>query len=159
MQAISRFLLVAVLANVPGSAFAQAEAPKESVTMQVNADLLKRARAQNMDLALALEKQLRAMLGGIGSATPTAHRPFLTAAFDNIDATMFAPLKVTAQTPAVEVAGVCKATTKDVQQLLADAETRKTMPLPTSLGEAKTLDEFIQRRVRAFQERMAKVNK
>ena len=159
MRTIPLFSLIAILLSLPITALAKPASPKESVTLKINADLLKRARAQDLDLASVLEKQLKAKWGDPVGATPTSYLPFFTAAFDNFEAMMFAPGKVTAKTPTAEVRAVCKAMNKNAKQLVADAETRKSMPLPTSLEEARKLDEFIQRRFQAFQGRAAKVGK
>lgn len=134
-----------------------ADTNKESVTIEIDANLLKRARAQDLDLASILEKQLKVRLGTSANAPSTDYLAFLTATFDNFESMMFAPLKVNAQTPTADVRKVCKAMNKSVEQLVADAETRKSMPLPTSLEEAKKLDEYIQSRFKAFQGRAAKV--
>lgn len=154
MRRIVFFFFIILISSLLVTILANAAAPKESVTIAINADLLKRARAQNIDLASVLEKQLQAKLGVPTSTTSTSYLPFLTATFNNLESMMFAPLKVTEKTPTAEVRTVCKAVNKNMEQLVADAETRKSMPLPTSLEEAKKLDEFIQRRFQAFQTRL-----
>jgi Protein of unknown function (DUF3012) len=156
-----RIVFFASFILLPGLLFTSfvgaADARKESVTIEIDADLLKRARAQDLDLASILEKQLKARLGSAASAPATDHLSFLSAAFDNFESIMFAPLKVNAQTSNADVRKVCKEMIKGTEQLIADAETRKSMPLPTSLEEARKLDDYIQSRFKAFQERAAKV--
>lgn len=159
MRTITLFFLSAILLNLPIAALAKPASPKKSVTIEINADLLKHARAQNIDLASMLEQQLKAKLSSSVGATPTPYLPFLTAAFDNFETMMFAPTKVTSKTPSAEVRKVCKAMNQNVKQLVADAKSRKSMPLPTSLEEAQKLDEFIQGRFQTFQGRAAKVGK
>lgn len=159
MRTISLFLLTAILLGLPIAVLAKPSSSKESITIEIDADLLKRAQAHNIDLASVLEGQLKAKLGGSVGTPPTAYLPFLTAAFDNFESMMFAPAKVTAKTPIEEVRNVCKAMNQNAKQLVVDAKNRKSMPLPTSLEEAKKLDEFIQRRFQAFQGRAAKVGK
>lgn len=154
MRRIAFFSYVILLSGLLVTTFGNAATPKESVTIEINADLLKRARAQDLDLASILEKQLKAKLGGPADATPTSYLPFLTATFDNLEAMMFAPINITTKTPTAEVRAVCQAINKNMDQLVADAEARKAMPLPTSLEEAKELDEFIQSRFQAFQTRL-----
>lgn len=159
MRKIPLFSLIAILLVLATSTVAHSGSTKESVTIDINANLLKQARAQDLDLASILEKQLKAKFGEPTDSPQIAYLPFLTKTFDNFDTLMFAPLKITPKTPKEEVKTICKAMTKNIDQLLADAKIRNSMPLPTSLEEAKKLDEFIQQRFQAFQERSAKVHK
>lgn len=158
MRIISLFFVISLFTNLPVGAFANTTpAPKESVTIPHNAELLQRTRAQNVDLAAVLGKEPEMKLDGPGNATPASYHSFLTAAFENFETLMFAPLKVTEKTPTAEVRTVCQAINKHIDQLVADAEIRQSMPLPTSLEEAKKLDELIQLRFQDFQTRFNKV--
>ena len=60
------------------------------MTLEVNADLLKRARAQQIDLSSLLEAQLQTKLGGAANATPASRMALMTETFDNFEAMMFA---------------------------------------------------------------------
>ncbi len=159
MRNFPLFIMIGIFLGLSTPTLAKAANTKESVTIDINANLLKQARAQDLDLASILEKQLKARFGEPTDSPQIAYLPFLTKAFDNFDTLMLAPLKVTPKTPKKEVKTICKGMTKNIDQLLADAETRKSMPLPTSLEEAKKLDEFIQQRFQAFQQRSAKGHK
>ena len=132
---------------------------KESVTLEISADLLKRARAMKVDLASVLEKQLKVELGGAASATPASRMALMTETFDNFEAMMLAPAEITTQTPTAEVRKVCQGMIDRSKQLRAHAEARKSIPLPTSLEEAKKLDDYLASRFKAFQARAAKVGK
>jgi len=159
MPAIPLFLVITILLSVPVSGLAKSASTKESVTLDINADLLKQARDQDLNLASILEKQLKAKFGDPEESSEIAYLPFLTKAFDNFEALVFAPLKITAHTPKADVKAVCQEVSKNIDQLLADAETRETMPQPTSLEEAKQLDEYLQQRYKAFESRSTKVRK
>ena len=160
MRSTLRLILLAILLFAPITTFAKTAGNKEAVTIQIDAGLLKRAKAQDLDLASILEKQLQTRLElPPASAASPSYLPFLTKAFDNFETLMFAPLQITAKMSKTQVRTVCKTMSKNIEQLLADAETRKSMPLPSSLEEAKQLDAFIQQRFKAFQNRSAKARK
>ena len=156
MRFTTPLLLMLVLIGLPVSTFAAA---KESVTIEIDADLLKRARAQHLDLASFFEAQLQAKLGGSAKATPASRMALMTESFDNFEAMMFAPLKVNASTPTAEVRKVCQAMMERGEQLKAHAKARKAMPHPTSLEEAKKLDDYLASRFKSFQARAAKSGK
>ena len=156
MRFTTPFLLMLLLVGLPVSSFAAA---KESVTIEINADLLKRARAQHIDLSSLLEAQLQAKLGGAKTATPASRMALMTESFDNFEAMMFAPLKINSSTPTAEVRKVCRTMLERGEQLQAHAEARKAMPHPTSLEEAKKLDDYLASRFKSFQARAAKVGK
>ena len=154
MHVFIHFFLILLLVGLPVSSFAAA---KEAVTLEINSDLLKRARAQHIDLSSLLEAQLQTKLGGTANATPASRMALMTETFDNFEAMMFAPLKVNSSTPTAEVRNVCRAMFERGKQLQAHAEARKAMPHPTSLEEAKKLDDYLASRFQSFQTRAAKV--
>ncbi len=159
MRPLSFFFLLTLLANLPMAAFAQPASTQESFTSQNQGDLLKRTRAQNHDVGSLSEHVRQTPFTDSAATTPDDYLSFLTAAFNNFERLMFAPLKVTEDTPTAEVRNVCRTINTHIDQLVADAETRQSMPLPTSLQEAKRLDELIQRRFQDFQVRFNTVGK
>ncbi len=96
-------------------------------------------------------------LDGSDNPPPADYHSFLTTAFENFEALIYAPLKITKKTSTAEVRNVCRTINNHIDQLVADAETRQAMPLPTSLENAKNLDELIQRRFQEFQTRFNRV--
>lgn len=150
-------MLIAVLPSLPAAAQSDPAAPKEAVTIEIDSDLLRRARERNLDLGVLMETSLEAELGGVAGAVPETHRALLAAAFDNVEAMMFAPLKVDPNTPTVEVRRVCQSVNERLERLVAHAKAREAMALPETLEEAQELDQYLASRVQAMQARMAKV--
>jgi len=159
MQPLSFFFLLALLANLPVAAFAQPASAQEFVTSQNQGNLLKRTQAKKREVGSLPAHAGQAPFTKAAATTPGSYHSFLTAAFNNFETLMFAPLQVTEDTPTAEVRNVCRAINTHIDQLVADAETRQSMPLPTSLKEAKRLDELIQRRFQDLQVRFNTVGK
>ena len=159
MRPLSFLFLLTLLANLPLTSFAQPASTQESVTSQNQGNLHKRTRAQNHPMDSLSKHSRQAPFTESAGASPDSYLSFLTAAFNNFETLMFAPLKVTEATPTAEVRNVCRTINTHIDQLVADAETRQSMPLPTSLQEAKRLDELIQRRFQDFQVRFNTVGK
>ena len=166
MKRITLLLLVALTTSQPVVAQVNPVAPKEAVTIEINADLLRRAREKNIDLSFIMEKQIEAVLGPLAGATsstqasvskaPVSHETLIAAAFDSFEAMVFAPLRIDRNTSVEMVRTVCQSVLDDLDQLVAYAETRKSMALPTTIEEAKALDQYLAGRFQAFQARMGK---
>ncbi len=69
MKRITLLLLAALTTSQPVVAQVNPVAPKEAVTIEINADLLRRAREKNIDLSFIMEKQIEAVLGPLAGAT------------------------------------------------------------------------------------------
>ncbi len=140
-------------------AFAQVDpaAPKEAVTLDINAALLERAREQNLDLSALLEERLATALKFESDATPTSHQALVAAAFDTFESMMFAPLQIDATTHTDAVRATCQSMIEDLDQLEAYAEARKSMDAPKTLEEAKALDGYLAGRFQVLQTRMGEV--
>jgi hypothetical protein len=156
MRRIIPIVLVALLPAFP--LIAQA-APKESVTLEIDAELLRKAQALHIDLSAMLEEQLASALGGGGAPAPVpdasnAHQAVVTAAFDTFEVIMFAPLKVDDTTSLEDAKKVCVSMFESIDELVDLGAKRKAMALPTTLEEAKALDEYLAGRFQALQARM-----
>ncbi len=146
---ITVFILFLLLfPNLPALAQSSSSAAKESVTIEIDAALLQRAREQNLDLAALLEQQLTTELAAAPSMT---HKALLVEAFDNLETMMFAPMKITPSTPTDEIKAACRALQENVAQLVAHADTRKSLALPDSLEEAQQLNGYIAQRLNKIQ--------
>ena len=64
--------LFTLLLGHPVAAQVDPAAPKEAVTLEINADLLRRAQALHIDLAALLEVQLASAFADGGDAAPAA---------------------------------------------------------------------------------------
>lgn len=149
-------LFMAVLHSLPAAAQSDTAAPKEAVTIEIDSDLLRRARERNLDLGAMMETSLAKELGVAADAAPDTHRALLAAAFDNVEAMMFAPLEIDRNTPTAEVRRVCQSVNTRLEKLVAHAKAREAMALPESLEEAQELDQYLAKRLQAMQARMAK---
>ncbi len=153
MRRFVLFVLIALLPGLPAAAQSTTPGAKEPVVLRIDAELLRRAREMNLDLDAMVEKQLQAELG-VQAGAPQSHEDLLVAAFDNFEAMMFEPLKIDQTTPKAAVRDVCRSMLEKADQLVAHAELRKSMELPTTLEEAQELDQLQARRFQALQARM-----
>ncbi|WP_282607060.1 DUF3012 domain-containing protein [Pelagibius sp. Alg239-R121] len=151
MRLFAILFLAALLPGFSVVAQSNSTALKESVTLEINADLLRRAREMNLDLAAVMEKQLEAEIVARGGTASVTHQSLLVAAFDNFEAMLFTPLKVDRTTPVAGVKAACQSVQESVGQLIAHAETRKSLALPDSLEEAQQLNQYIAKRFHAIQ--------
>jgi hypothetical protein len=156
IRRIAFIVLLTLLPNLPAAAQVNPTAAKETVTIQVDADLLRRARMMNIDLSASMEKQLKAELAALVGASSLSHQALVTEAFDSFEAMLFSPLKVNGNTPAATVRSVCQSMNANLDQLIAYAETRKSMPLPATLEEARNLDQYLAGRFQTLSARMRK---
>lgn len=118
------------------------------MTIEIDAALLQRARDQNLDLGALLEQQLKTELAAAPSVT---HYALLVEAFDNFETMMFTPLKVDSTTPPAGVKAACQSVQENLAQLVAHADTRKSLALPDSLEEAQQLNHYIAQRFHKIQ--------
>jgi len=157
MRRIFPIFLFACLFSFPVNAQVDPAAPKETVTLEINADLLQRARELNVDLSAFVEERLATALKMESSAPAMSHKALVTAAFDSLESMMLAPLQVDASTPTDSVRATCQSMVDDFNKLVDYADTRKSMAAPTTLEEAKALDEYLAGRFQVFQTRMGEV--
>ena len=156
MRRIFPLFLTAFLFSLPVAAQVDPAAPKEAVTIEINQDLLQRAREQNVDLSAFVEEQLASALT-MEAGAAMSHKALVTAAFDSLESMMFAPLDINASSPTDIVRATCQSMIDNFNKLVGYAETRKSMPAPTTLEEAKALDEYLAGRFQALQTRMGQV--
>ncbi len=154
------FLFITIAAIVAAAPMAAHAGAKRQVTVEVSADLLSRAEALDMDLGAFLEKHLTAALQGTTAAhadeAPATHKQILVAAFDNLEAVNFAPLKVNKSTPAGKVKALCQTVRDNRDALLVNAERRRSLPPPEALDEARALDQYRAMRLRKIKTRLGK---
>lgn len=148
MKIITFLFVLLSLSAAPALAQTKSTASKESVTIEIDAALLQRARDQNLDLAAILEQQLKTELAAAPSMT---HYALLVEAFNNFETMMFAPLQVTPSTPVAEIKAACQSVEDNVAQLVAHADLRKSLALPDSLEEAQQLNHYIAQRLHKIQ--------
>ncbi len=139
---------VLLLLSLPAAAQSNSSLSKETVTIEIDSALLQRAREQNLDLGAILEKQLETELAAAPSVT---HYSLLVSAFDNFESMMFAPLKVDPTTPVAGIKAACLSVQENLAQLVAHADTRKSLALPDSLEEAQQLNQYIAQRFHKIQ--------
>ena len=157
MRHIFPLFLTAFLFSLPATAQVDPAAPKEAVTIEINQDLLQRARERNVDLSAFVEEQLASALSMEADAPAMSHKALVTAAFDSLEGMMFAPLDIDASSPTDTVRATCQSMVDNFDKLVGYAETRKSMPAPTTLEEAKALDDYLAGRFQALQTRMGQV--
>ena len=148
MRIIAFIFALVLLPNLPAAAQGGSTGPKESVTIEIDAELLRRAREMNLDLSEVMEKQLETELAAASTVT---HYSLLVAAFNNFETMMFAPLKIDQTTPVAGVKAVCQSVQENVEQLIAHAKTRKSLALPDTLEEAQQLNQYLAGRYHKIQ--------
>ena len=159
MRRIFPIFLFACLFSFPVGAQVDPAAPKESVTLDINAELLQRARELNVDLSAFVEERLATALKMESSAPAMSHKALVTASLDTLEDLLMSPLKVDESTPTDSVRAVCGSMLDAIDQLAAYAEIRKSMAEPTTLEEILTLGEYMAGRFRAIQTRAAEVER
>lgn len=157
MRRIVPIFLMALLISVSAKAQVDPAAPKEAVTIEINQDLLRRARELNVDLSAFIEERLATALKMESNAPAMSHKALVTAAFDSLESMMFAPLQIDASTPTDSVRATCQSMVDDLNKLVGYADTRKSMAAPATLEEAKALDDYLAGRFQALQTRMGEV--
>jgi hypothetical protein len=79
------------------------------------------------------------------------HQALVERAFDRFEAVLFAPLSVDKRTPVAGVKAVCQSVQESLAQLVAYAETRKSLTPPDTLGEIQQLNQYLANRFHAIQ--------
>ena len=126
----------------------------ESVTLEIDAQLLARAREADIDLASFLAQQLSHTLDTASHPNAVSHHDLVRLAFDDFEALMFAPLGIDGATELSAVRTRCQFVSEKVTKLEAYGQTRQTLGSPDSLSEIAALNQYLGQRYQALQTRM-----